>query len=336
MFQEIEATTPGRICLAGEDIDWITGPSILCAIDLKTKASVSNNNDVFKLKTKGSLNSEIDLLKDQIGNYSHHVLDYTNAAIKVISDLGIKTYPITIEITSNLPAKAGLSSSAAVSVASVAAIANFYGSILDTTTICDLAYKIESEELRTGAGQMDMYSCGIGGLIYLDSSTIPPKNIEKFVLPDGFDIVIVDTLTPRNTADVIRKKRIRYANKETLIMKYVNTTNDAINEMKNILDGKVIDANKLGSSISHCHTLMRDYMGVSKNLIEECISRSLKYGAIGAKLTGTGMGGCTFALVPNCNTKQVTNSLKELPVKVYVTKPSNDGVIVNKLNSHVN
>ncbi len=210
MHKEIEATAPGRICLVGEDIDWTTGPSILCTIGLKTKALVSESKDIFRLKTKGSLDSEIDLLKEQIGTYSHHVLDYTNAAIKVISDLEINPNPIHVEITSNLPAKAGLSSSAAVSVASVAAISSFYGLYLDTADICNLAYKVESEELKTGAGQMDMYSCGIGGLIYLDSSTTPPKDIEKFVLPDGFDIVIVDTLTPRNTADVIRDKRKRY------------------------------------------------------------------------------------------------------------------------------
>jgi mevalonate kinase len=331
MGKEVEATAPGRICLAGEDIDWITGPSILCAVGLKTKAFVSDSESIFRLRTRGSLNSEIDLLREQIGTYSHHVLDYTNAAVKVISDLGIDPNPISVEITSNLPAKAGLSSSAAVSVASVAAIANFYGFDLETAGICNLAYKIESEELKTGAGQMDMYSCGIGGLIYLDSSTTPPKNIEKFVLPDGFDIVIVDTLTPRSTADVIKDKRKRYENKETLIMKYIDTTNEAIYEMRYLLGGKVIDTAKLGSLITHCHTLMRDYMGVSTNLIEECISRSLKNGAIGAKLTGTGMGGCTFALVSNFDTARVTNSLKELPVRVYVTKPSSDGVTIDKI-----
>lgn len=332
MSREIVATAPGRICLAGEDIDWTTGPSVLCAVDLKTTTFVTESKDsIFRLQTRGSLNSELNLLKEQIGKYSHQALDYTNAAIKVISDLGADPSPVSIEITSNLPAKAGLSSSAAVSVASVAAIANFYGMNLDTNQICNLAYKIESEELKTGAGQMDMYSCGIGGLIYLDSSSVPPKDIEKFILPDGFDIVIVDTLTPRNTSDVIRNKRIRYTNKEPLIMKYVDTTNEAIKEIRDLLNTGIPDTDKLGKMISHCHTLLRDYMGVSTNLIEECISRSLRNGAVGAKLTGTGMGGCTFALVPYSNTMRVTNSLKELPVKVFVTTPSNDGVTITEI-----
>lgn len=331
MSREIEAIAPGRICLAGEDVDWITGPSILCAVDLKTRVSVSESNDLFELKTRGILDSSIKLLKSEIGIYSHRVLDYTNASIKVISDLGVDPTPISIEITSNLPAKAGLSSSAAVSVASVAAIANFYGLNLDKNTICDLAYKVESEELKTGAGQMDMYSSGLGGLIYLDSSTIPPTNVEGFTLPDGFDIVIADTLTPRNTSDVIKTKRKRFNEKEPLIMKYVESTCEAITQMRELLRGIPTDITELGHLISYCHILLRDYMGVSTDLIEECVDTSLANGAVGAKLTGTGMGGCIFAIAPSTEKNKLINALASLPVKIYSTRPSNDGVTVKRI-----
>jgi galactokinase len=43
MSREIIASAPGRVCFAGEDIDWISGPSILCAIDLKTNVLVKEN-----------------------------------------------------------------------------------------------------------------------------------------------------------------------------------------------------------------------------------------------------------------------------------------------------
>lgn len=330
MSHHVEAVAPGRICLAGEDIDWTTGPSVLCAVDLKTTAKVSEQKDGYSLKTSGSLNSEIRLLKEQVGEYSHRVLDYTNAAIKVVNDLGIDSTPISVEITSNLPAKAGLSSSAAVSVASIAAVSSFYGLNLNTNEICNLAYKIEADELKTGAGQMDLYSSGIGGLIYLDSSTVPPSNIEKFVLPDGFDIVIADTCTPRNTSDVIREKRIRFDKKEPSIMKYIETTNEAIQQLRGLLGSNPQNVEQIGSTITHCHTLLRDYMGVSTHLIENCIKTSLENGAIGAKLTGTGMGGCMFAIVDKAKTPRLVSSLSQLPVKIYVTKQSEDGVVITK------
>ena len=303
----------------------------MCAVDLKTTARVSEQKDGFNLKTSGSLDSEIRLLKDQIGKYSHRVLDYTNASIKVVSDLGIKATPISIEITSNLPAKAGLSSSAAVSVASIAAVASFYGLNLSIDKVCNLAYKVEAEELKTDAGQMDLYSSGIGGLIYLDSSTIPPSNIEKFILPNGFDIVIADTCTPRNTADVIREKRKRFNKKDPSIMKYIETTNEAIQQLRSLLNSSSPDINHIGQMISHCHTLLRDYMGVSTNLIEDCIKTFFKNGALGAKLTGTGMGGCAFAVIDKAKTPKLLRSLSELPVKVYVTKQSENGVVITKI-----
>jgi galactokinase len=54
MSREIMATAPGRICLAGEDIDWTTGPSVLCAVDLKTTTFVTESKDsIFRLQTHG-------------------------------------------------------------------------------------------------------------------------------------------------------------------------------------------------------------------------------------------------------------------------------------------
>jgi mevalonate kinase len=178
---------------------------------------------------------------------------------------------------------------------------------------------------------MDMYSSGLGGLIYLDSSSRPPHDVERFVLPDGYDIVIADTLTPRNTSDVISDKRRRYEAKEPQIMKYVETTEDLIKEIRELLKGSPIDIQRLGLLVHKSHILLRDHMGVSTNLLEEGVERSLKNGALGAKLTGTGMGGCLFALVPTDKTKGLVNSLSELPVKVYVTSPSEKGVTVDTL-----
>lgn len=332
MTKESISSAPGRVCFAGEDIDWISGPSILCAINLRTEVKVKlSKNNCFILTTQGSLNSELKLASEEIGIYSHSVLDFTNAAIKIVKDLKIKLSPIEISITSTLPAKAGLGSSATVLVASISSISKYYGLNLDIDTVCSLAYKAESEELKTGAGQMDMYSSGFGGLIYINSSTTPPKDIARFVLPEDFDIVIADTLTPRNTSDVIRKKRLRYQTKEPKIMKYVDTTEIAIQEMKEVLSNNPINMERLGILINKCHNSLRDHMCVSTSVVENGITTSLKNGAIGAKLTGTGMGGCFFAIVTHNKTEKLINSLKDMPLKVYVTKPSEKGLIIDNI-----
>jgi mevalonate kinase len=59
-----------------------------------------------------------------------------------------------------------------------------------------------------------------------------------------------------------------------------------------------IDYVHLGGLISRGHQLLTSYMGCSTPLIDRCVTACLEAGAYGAKLTGSGHGGCLFALVP--------------------------------------
>ncbi len=330
-MKTVVASAPGRVCFAGEDIDWISGPSILCAINLRTNVKVSalaGSHYYLELKTKGSMNSVLSLPLNEIGQYMGHTLDYVNAAMKVLMDLGIQPIPLSIEITSNLPARAGLSSSAAVSVASLKALSAFFGLQLNEQQIAHLAYLVEKDELKTGAGQMDQYSCALGGLIYLNSSTTPPTDIRKFSPPTNAELIVVDTLTPRSTAEVIRMKRARFAQGEAGILQYVEKTERLISSICDELNKPSMDTAQLGRLVTECQDTLRDDMRVSTPLLEASVSACLENGAFGAKITGTGMGGCMFALVPHDKSKQVQTALSKLPVRFYATEPSLDGVII--------
>lgn len=326
-----EASAPGRVCIAGEDIDWLGkgGPSILCAVNLRTKATIrpkSIDDGIVTFKTGEPFNQGLDVPLGEIGKYTGSVLDYAHASLKVITDLGVTPKAMTLDISSDLPSRAGLSSSAAVSVASLAALAEFYELNLSDEEIAALAYKVEREEVKTGAGQMDMYSSALGGLIYLNSATVPPHSIETYQLPENLDIIIVDSETPRNTRDVLRDKQKRYDSGEPNILTYMSETNTAIEQIRSILALQPIDVDKLGSLISACHVYMRDFLQVSTKLIDECVDISTKNGAVGAKLTGTGMGGCLFAIVPREMTDKIVSALQETSAKVIVTSPARRGI----------
>lgn len=325
------SSAPGRICLAGEDIDWISGPSILCAINERTKVEVSQpsqkKNVVFS--TSGAIEFVHEIDPENIGDYSGHKSDYLNAALKVITtQYDIIKSPVLLNVTSKLPANAGVSSSAALLVATISALSNYYRLHLSQKDICHLAYIAENHELKTGVGQMDLYSCGLGGLIYIDSSETPPHKIESFMFPQEIDVILVDTLSPRNTGDVIQKKRKRMQESEPLILAYVKYTEEAINEMRILLQNSNPDLRQVGNIISNCHSYLRDYMQVSTGLLDECVTRSLGMGAYGAKLTGTGMGGCMFAIADKTDTKRILNTLKDLPVNILVTSPTNLGATI--------
>lgn len=330
-MKTVAASAPGRVCFAGEDIDWISGPSILCAINLRTSVRVTalaSSHSQLELQTRGSMNGVLSLPLNGIGQYTGHTLDYVNAAMKVLMDMGVEPMPLSVEVTSNLPARAGLSSSAAVSVASLKALSVFLGLQLNEQQIAHLAYLVEKDELKTGAGQMDQYSCALGGLIYLNSSTMPPSNIHKFSPPTNAELIVVDTLTPRNTAEVIRMKRGWFAQREAGILQYVEKTERLITDIYSELEQPTLDAVQLGKLITACQDTLRDDMRVSTPLLDESINACMENGAFGAKVTGTGMGGCMFALVPHDKGKQVQTALSKLSVRFYATEPSPDGVII--------
>lgn len=58
--------------------------------------------------------------------------------------------------------------------------------------------------------------------------------------------------------------------------------------------------------------------GCSTPLIEQCVTRCLEAGAYGAKLTGSGHGGCLFALVPRDRLAAVIGAVDSLPVRHLV------------------
>jgi len=78
-----------------------------------------------------------------------------------------------------------------------------------------------------------------------------------------------------------------------------------------------------GRLLSAAHALLRDQVACSTPLIEECVSRVLAAGAYDAKLSGSGHGGCLFALVPDDTVAAVLASVTDLPVHA-VALPRSD------------
>lgn len=326
------ASVPGRVCFAGEDLDWMSKPSILCAIDLRVACEVSPNTRDMKqhLLSSGSpFNLVATINRGEMGKYRNDSLDYIRAAVKIICDVVGEIPDVRIDIQATLPASVGLSSSAAVSLSTIAALGNFLQLHLSMTEICEMAYRVESHELHTGAGQMDFYSCGLGGALYIDSTHEPPREIRTYSLPDELRIVIVDTLVTRRTRDVLLWKHERLRNREPLLLRYVDHTENLVREMRGLLEGVGTDVARLGRLMLECHQYLRDEMGVSTELLEECVDVAVKHGAFGAKLTGTGKGGCMFAIVHESQVRRVLSALSTLPVRAYPVGVASEGVVVS-------
>lgn len=331
MVEEVLVSVPGRVCLAGEFLDWMTGPSVMSTIDLRlflrARRNVTNRKEI-NIYSSEPYDISLSLPLSQIGNYTGHKLDFINASLKVLYDYMSESPPVNIDISSRLPAEGGLSSSAAVTLATISAVSNLFALDLSVEELCQLSYKVEAEELRTGAGQMDYYSCTRGNFVYINCSTIPPDPIEVYHPPDDLLFIVVDTLTPRRAKDVMLNRRKLFFEKHPSIMDYISLAEPAVLELRAHLQNGVPSLERFGQVVTSCHYLTRDYLNISTKLIDECVQTAISNNALGAKLSGAGTGGCMFILARIDDAKMIAHKIGKLPVRVYIVEPSRSGITI--------
>lgn len=329
MADAVLVSCPGRVCLAGEYLDWILGPSVAAAITLRLRMHlkrVSRNCTCLRVNSGVPLNVSADVPLADIGGYKGGDLDLVQAAVKLALE---RFGPLRLEITidSDLPIAVGLASSAAVAVSTIVGIAHIAGVRLSSEAACELAWRAETEELGTGAGRMDFYSCALGGVTYLDSSSGPPDPLIGLRLPPDVRLVIADTQIRRRTQSVSSFVRQRWLERDSGTVEYVRRIGPVVEHMRTLLDMNAPgDAIEFGRLLTKCHDQLRRSLYISTDLLNECVDACVRAGAFGAKLTGSGMGGAVFAIVPLSRLQHVKAALSALPVKVHTADIDSEGV----------
>ncbi|WP_067839754.1 mevalonate kinase family protein [Nocardia lijiangensis] len=317
----VTASAPGRVCLAGESLDWMTGdPSIVSAIPLRTNVTAysSHRPGPIELRAGAPLWRSRSITLPELGSYVGDDLDHLQATARVLARrCGERLTGTMIESTTGLPIAAGVSSSAAVTVAASAALLLLADrSLPRQDVVAAMAYRAESIELETGAGWMDFLACTYGGV----RQVFPGQRPRAVELTDriGMPIVLIDTGQRHCTAEVLASKRDRFRSGEPGVRHYAERAPGIVSDMADALRAEHPDYPAIGALLTEAHRLLRDQVQCSTPLIEECIARILPAGAFGAKLSGSGHGGCLFALVGWDDLEPVRRALSTLPVRVTV------------------
>jgi galactokinase len=320
----VSASAPGRVCLVGESLDWmVRGESVVAAVPLRTTVTVgtSPRGGPVTLRSGHPLRMTRPLPTSALGHYAGDPLDLLQATVKVTANECRPLLPgALVESVSTVPVGAGVSSSAAVTVAAAAALlALGQGTFPDRRKVARRAFAAEADELHTGAGWMDFLSVAYGGVCLIrPAKDRGAPTVTRFADEVGVPMVLVDTGQRRATSRALTDKRDRYACGESDIMLYAKSAPALVDELLSALTDPTIDYAHVGAVINEAHALLRDRVRCSTPLIEECVSRCLQAAAYGAKLTGSGHGGCMFALVPWEHLEAVRSALSALPVRVMV------------------
>lgn len=219
-----------------------------------------------------------------------------------------------IELGGNLYATSGIGASAASCVAIAKALSEYLDLNLSDDEINNIAYEGEKGYHGTPSG-IDNTASTYGGLIWFEKSN--PNVMERISLPNPVEIVMGNTGKVADTAAAVAGVRER---KE----KNPNKYNDIFERAKNIAflarrAFKDEDFGEVGKLMNENHKLLQQ-IEVSSKELDFLVDVARDNGALGAKLTGGGLGGSMIALTPGKDLQeQVANAIEKEGFQVLAT-----------------
>jgi mevalonate kinase len=324
----VEATAPGKAILFGEHSVVYRGPAIVLAIDRRAKVVAQEREDdsIFfdslDLGFSGYFREEKYIPVHGEVWRGKRLQAFFVAVKKTMEHLGVKS-GLTLTIRSEIPIAAGLGSSAAVCVATVAAVGGLLSVGLTQEEICKLAYEGEKVVHGTPSG-VDNNISTYGGILKYEKS----RDLERFEVDDMPSFVIGDSRRKRSTGRLVGKVKMLREREPELVDKLIDsiaTTSES--GLKALMDR---DFYRLGDLMNINHGLL-SALGVSISKLDRMVHSSRGAGAYGAKLTGAGGGGCMLALGDKEDTRKIQNAIKKSGGVPYVVNVTYDGVKVRRL-----
>jgi len=310
-----------------DHMDWNWGPVIPYATEafrsyakvrLKAGEEVSvTSYEPYNVEDRYGLNDPLP--------YQGRDLDYVRAVINTFRKMNHSLQGMDIELKTTIPVGTGLASSAALCVSVAHAVSLACGLDLGPVELGNIAYVAEAKEVKTGCGQMDPHSSAQGSLCYIDCSAEPPRRIERLELKKPFPIVIGDTGVPRKASRVLHWLGRKVREKDPDMLEGVRKITGLVDEAWRELKKPDWSPERMGGYMNENQRLLREYLRVSTFEIEELIYAALKAGALGAKLTGAGGGGCIIVFTKPEGQSKVAKSIEDAGGRVYLTDIANQG-----------
>jgi galactokinase len=231
-------------------------------------------------------------------------------------------------VNGKIPINAGTASSSALVVTWINFLSRMSNQarILPPEKLARYAYEAEVLEFSEPGGMMDQYSASYGGIISIDF--LPETKVTQ-INPNLKTFVLGNSGEPKNTMYILSYVKNRIL-EVVRILKSIDP-NISLNTLKenelsyyknyiseslfNLLEGTIInryitrearielnkqspDHKMIGKLLNEHQRILRDVIGISTFKINRMIDAAIDAGAYGAKINGSGGGGCMFAYAP--------------------------------------
>jgi len=308
---------PGRVNLIGEHTDYTEGFVLPIALDLTCYVTRSKNAS-GELRVVSENNgqerrwpSSALPVVQPMGDWS----DYIVGVAKELFRAGYPVEPANLRVHSTIPMGAGLSSSAAIEVATALALLD--GRAIPALDLIQLCRRAENRFVGTPCGVMDQYVCvkaEAGGALEIDCRTLESLVVR---LPEDLAIVTVNSMVRHELGQSAYRTRVAEcaeARDKLGVRSLRDARMEQVAELEGVLQQRarhVVGENgrvkaflraesavAMGALFYESHASLRDDFAVSCVELDALVemARGIE-GVYGARMTGGGFGGCTVNLM---------------------------------------
>ncbi|MCA1687582.1 MAG: galactokinase [Actinobacteria bacterium] len=291
---ELVASAPGRINLIGEHTDYNGGFVLPCAVSRRVAVAVGRGGDEL-------YSTNFDEARPLGGERDSSWVDYPRGVARAIGEV---------------------SSSAAIEAATALALDALFGLGMDKKVLAVLCQRAENEFVGVQSGIMDQYAsllCEEGAALLVDCRSLEAEAVPLDLEGANLALLVCDTRVERGLADtgyndrraaceraarklgVEQLRDAREEDLERLSGEELRRARHIVSENARVLEavGALREENlrEVGRLMYASHASMRDDFEISTPELDAFVELAQKAGALGARLTGAGFGGCAIALV---------------------------------------
>jgi galactokinase len=339
---------PGRVNLIGEHTDYAEGFVMPAAIDFATLAAISPRTDGRIVIYSENFYEERSFDANTLpASATGHWSDYPLGVMAILAGEGYKIPALSLSLWGDVPVASGLSSSAAIEVATALAVTGLMGVSIPGPRLARLCQRSENEFVGANCGIMDQFISANGAedhALLLDCRDL---SFRLAPIPPDVALVIANTMVKHSVAgdgyttrraEVEEACRILATHRPEIKFLRDATVEDlenwgheippnALKRARHVIteNQRTVDAAEalLRRDLPTLGRLMHEaHISYSKDFEGSCVEADIMVdlanslapqvpGLIGARLTGGGFGGCTINLVEKEHAAAFSGALKE-------------------------
>ena len=319
---------PGRVNLIGEHTDYNDGFTLPFAIAASCTATVRPGGDGLRAGS-AQVDGEVAVPLTGLAE-SHEVPDwarYVLGAAWLLHDRGVDVPPLAVTVDSDVPSGAGLSSSAAVVCSVVTALDDALDLGLAPDELLALTRAVENDVVGAPTGGMDQLASlrsREGHVLFCDMRDLSAEPVPFDLAGEGLALLVIDSRAPHAHADGEYAARRRGCEAAAAALGVPALRDVDLDDLDAALsklsdeeqqrytrhivteDARVLQTvellragrvREIGPLLTQSHVSMRDDFRITVPEVDTAVEVLLAGGALGARMTGGGFGGCVIGLL---------------------------------------